>query len=239
MTGDVFWAQDISVLYDYSKLSYFFPSKTMTLNEKMNAIVRLSVYISMILFVYNKKPKYILIVLFSLILTYIIVEYQSEDSKKEEDLRVEALTNNIDLHNFKTYREARLKEMNKEEVGPTEGNPFGNVTFVDYIDNPDRGPAKDINDPNVKKEVDSYFNKHLYSNVTDIFAKMNSQRQFYTMPSTEIPNDRESYQNWLYGEGALNSGYGKTCKEDQNACYRYQDPRHQSQILMNEYKNPL
>lgn len=230
---------DISILYNKDRLSYFFPSKTMTLEERLNSLVRLGFYISIVLIVYKKDYSLISIGIFFLIMTYVVYENRSEESKREESELVEKLTNNIDLHNFKTYREAKLKKDLKSEVDPVLGNPFGNVTFVDYLDNPDRGPAKDITDPEVKKEIDVYFNKYLYNDITDVFGKVNSQRQFYTMPSTEIPNDRESYQNWLYGEGSLNSGYGKTCKEDQNACYRYQDPRQQAQILVNKYENPV
>ena len=40
-----------------------------------------------------------------------------------------------------------------------------------------------------------------------MFGRSQSQREFYTMPSTSIPNDQGSYQDWLYKIP------GKTCKE--------------------------
>jgi hypothetical protein len=231
--------EDTSILYKNGRLVKFFPTGKMTLVEKMNALVRASIYISLVLIVYKGDVKYINVMVFVMLFSFIIVNNQSESSKIEEKRILEKLTNNIEDGNFKSYRDARLKELGKSEEKPVEGNPFGNLTYVDILENPDRGPASDITDPEIKKEIDGYFNKYLYNDVTDVFGKVNSQRQFYTMPVTETMNDRESFQNWLYGEGAINSGYGKTCKEDQNACNRYEDPRQQQQILMDKYTNPV
>ena len=56
------------------------------------------------------------------------------------------------------------------------------------------------------------FNKNLYRDLTDVYGKNNSQRQFYTTPITTVPNDQNSFANWLYRSE-------KTCKEgDGNRC---------------------
>lgn len=238
--GDPFWADDFSILYDSNRFTHFFPSESMTMNEKMNAIVRFTVYASILLVIYKKKFKYVNLVLLACIFTYLVMKNQSDASIKVQQDYTEHLINGIDNGNFKSFRDGQLTHSDKTRVPPTEGNPFGNVTFVDHLDNPNRGPAMDISDPNVKQQVDTHFNKTLYNDVTDVFGKVNSQRQFYTMPVTEIPNDRESFQNWLFADGLAGSGInGKTCKEDQNACYRYNDPRQQQQMLVNKYTNPV
>jgi hypothetical protein len=236
--GDPFWADDLSVIYNSDRWIDFFPTSSMTINEKMNALVRLALYMSVILIVYHGKFNYINVFILALMLTYLVIKNQSPESQQEQDILVEKLTNGIDTNDFRSYREAKLRHDNKEEVSPSKGNPFGNVTFADYLDNPDRGPAMDITDPLVKKKIDVLFNENLYTNVSDVFGKVNSQRQFYTMPSTEIPNDRESFQNWLYGEGDVTTN-SKTCKENQNACYRYNDPRQQQYMLQNKYIDPI
>ena len=59
----------------------------------------------------------------------------------------------------------------------------------------------------VRAPLDDFFRTEFYSDPTDVFGKTQSQRQFITMPSTSIPNDQDSYQNWLYRIP------GKTCKE--------------------------
>lgn len=90
---------------------------------------------------------------------------------------------------------------------PTSRNPFMNILLDEYKYNPDRAEAAPVNDSAVKQTLDDYFRVQWFSDPTDVFGKNQSQRQFVTQPSTSIPNDRESYQNWLYKIP------GKTCKE--------------------------
>ena len=90
---------------------------------------------------------------------------------------------------------------------PTARNPFMNVLVDEIKYNPTRPMAASITDPSVKVGLDDFFRTEFYSDPTDVFGKTQSQRQFITMPSTSIPNDQDSYQNWLYRIP------GKTCKE--------------------------
>jgi hypothetical protein len=90
---------------------------------------------------------------------------------------------------------------------PTAKNPFMNVLIDELMYNPTRPMAKSIFDPSVKATLEEFFRTDFYSDPTDVFGKTQSQRQFVTMPSTSIPNDVDSYQNWLYRIP------GKTCKE--------------------------
>lgn len=110
---------------------------------------------------------------------------------------------------------------------PTPTNPFMNVLPTDmprnvYSEvheqseeyNPDRPAAAPITDPIVKAELDDFFRTNFYNDPTDVFGKSQSQREFIVMPSTTIPNDRESYQNWLY------KMYPEPCKAGgRAACY--------------------
>jgi hypothetical protein len=90
---------------------------------------------------------------------------------------------------------------------PTAINPFMNVLIDEIKTNPKRGPAVSIQDPLIQVQLDDFFRTQFINDPTDVFGKSQSQRQFITMPSTTIPNDQESYQNWLYKIP------GKTCKE--------------------------
>lgn len=97
---------------------------------------------------------------------------------------------------------------------PTTGNPFMNVLIDEIMFNPTRGPAQSATDPRNQVILDDYFRIQWSSDPTDVFGRSQSQRQFYTMPSTSIPNDQGSFQNWLYLIP------GKTCKEGgRDACY--------------------
>lgn len=86
-------------------------------------------------------------------------------------------------------------------------NPFHNVLVDEIKYAPTRPPAPDITTPERKTALDEFFRVQWYSDPTDVFGKAQSQREFISAPSTTIPNDQESYQNWLYKIP------GKTCKE--------------------------
>jgi len=96
---------------------------------------------------------------------------------------------------------------------PSPRNPFMNVLIDEIKYNPTRPEAKSVEDPVVKSTLDDYFRVNWFSDPTDVFGKSQSQRSFVTMPSTTVPSDRESYQDWLYKIP------GKTCKEGgRDAC---------------------
>jgi hypothetical protein len=99
-----------------------------------------------------------------------------------------------------------------EYMPPTSRNLFMNVLLDEIKYNPSRPSAAPVTNPDVKQAFDDYFRVQWFSDPTDVFGKNQSQRQFVTQPSTSVPNDRESYQNWLYKIP------GKTCKEGGRYC---------------------
>lgn len=93
------------------------------------------------------------------------------------------------------------------ETMPTAKNPFMNVLLDEIKYNPGRPEAANIQSPEVNDALDQYFRVQWASDPTDVFGRTQSQSRFVAMPSTSIPNDQDSYQNWLYRIP------GKTCKE--------------------------
>lgn len=200
---DLFWFDKPSILLDIDKLKIFCPSEKMTFHEKMNAIVRLSFYLSLLLWFITKNYLYLYIFLAALLITYLLYK------------------NNQHIENL------LIVERKKEFVTPDKENPFMNVLMSDYTSNPTRKTIP-IN-PTIKKEIDKGFNHNLYKDVSDVFEKSNSQRQYYTNPSTTIPNDQESFSKWLYKvPTTCKSGDGIKCadlqspnKQLSNQLYRY------------------
>jgi hypothetical protein len=258
--SDQLWINDFNILFKRDRIMEFFPTKEQTHNERINAIVRLSLYISILLAIYHSNIKFFAIFGFFLAFTSIL-------SKDESKLKVESKGKlQIDtenkaqgkfleeltvphLNNFTPSLGLRVENLENEVRGdavaagekctkPTIDNPFMNFTMKDYMnldDNGrivDRAPACDPNDPDVKKMIDNSFSNNLYRDVSDVFGKTSSQRNYYTMPWTTVPNNRELFQNWLY----LNP---KTCKEDQDYCTPFEDLRNKKQILPNPEVNPF
>ena len=109
----------------------------------------------------------------------------------------------------------QLNELsNKNCKTPTNDNPLMNVNIGD---NPLNHSACEYSDE-IKENINKKLNYNLYQDVDDLFGRYNSQRQFYTMPSTTVPNDQKSFAEWLYKTP-------ETCKEN-SLCLKYEDNRY-------------
>ena len=101
---------------------------------------------------------------------------------------------------------------------PTKENPFMNLLPGD---DPARPPA--CEGPEVEEMSRNLLDSQLYEDVDDLFGRNNNQRQFYTMPSTQRPNDREKFGNWLF-KGVAD------CKTD-GVCPPFEDLRVARQLI--------
>ena len=185
--SDRFWSEDIEILFKMDKLSEFFPSDNYSFPEKLNAITRLAFYLSVLLYLYNGNYKFLFIFIIVLILTYVIYN-NNEEYKLSKKL----------ISKFKNFGD---KKYPIKYVSPTKNNPFMNISMDDY-NNPNRESILKKNGSNykLKEQINKKFNINLYKDVSDIFGKENSQRQFYTTPITTIPNDQTAFANFCYGE---------------------------------------
>lgn len=112
------------------------------------------------------------------------------------------------------------EKYNKETCRrPTFDNPFMNPSPNDYNNNKEEVPkACNVNDKEINDEMEHKFNENMFRNIDDVFDIENSKRQFYSLPSRQVPNDQKEFALWCWGTGP-------TCKEDQSKCLRYEDVR--------------
>ena len=170
--ADKFWYYDYTILYDKYRLFDFIPVKGNSLEMNMNSIARFFIYLSFILVILNKGNinyfGYALFGLFSTYMIYFTIE------QKEGMTSIDSVTR------------------------PTKNNPFMNVLLNEYVKNPTRPQAASIDNEQIRADIDKHFNHNLYKDVDDVWSKANSQRQYYTMPNTQIPNDRDSFAKWCF-----------------------------------------
>lgn len=79
---------------------------------------------------------------------------------------------------------------------PTVDNPFMNYTIGDLLTNPDRPKACTYN--KVKKDIKKNFTSKIFSDNSELWGKFISDRNFYTMPNTDIVNDQTGFALWCY-----------------------------------------
>jgi hypothetical protein len=197
------WYKDINNFLDTNYLLDIVPTEKMTLTVKLNALFRFSIYASIILYALSNNVKSFLIS--ALFAGITIAIYNSNRANYDREGYNDAETD-VD-------RKFDIDTVKQHYTVPTKQNPFMNVLMNEYTDNPKRKKA--IYNDAIKKEVDKYFNEDLYRSIDDIYQKNASDRQYYTMPSTVIPNDQDKFANWLYGID------GKTCKEGNGLKCKY------------------
>lgn len=212
---DPFWTQNPSVLFDRSRLVEFVPTFDMTTHERLNALSRLMIYIGLLLLVYYGKTWTLYIPILGL--GFALFLYKMRPTKEKPGRFVPDETPGQDDPN------PFIPSKQPECIPPTLNNPFMNVMNNEYVDNPTRPPACEYAE--VRDEVESNFHHNLYIDVDDaVFQTNNGRRQFYTMPWTTIPNDRDSFMKACWKVGPV-------CKQSQEACLRYEDLRYNRGVI--------
>jgi hypothetical protein len=218
---DPVWFKNFYVLFKSDRVIEFFPNRLQTLEERMNSVARLGVYSGILLTVYKRDYRFLAIIPVVLAMTYIIYK------------RYHVITNKAD-----TIVGATKSILKSREVRPTIDNPFMNPSIDDYAKNTDRPAAKTYYEDtkeaeDIRNAVKDSFEFNLYREVDDVYEKNNSDRQFYTMPNTQIPTAQEEYLEFLYGDMATN------CKTDTSKCVPYEDIRANPVIFPNQNENPV
>lgn len=199
LIGDNFWSDNLSVLYNKDRLTEFYPSYDMTLIEKLNSIVRLSVYLAIILFLFTQNYLYLYIAVVIFAFTLFIFRTQKDNM----EMYFNSYNSLVNEHNKKILDK-------KPCTKPTFNNPFMNFNII--TDKGNRTEAcKSWDNKNIKKDIKEKFNYNLYRDVSDLYGKNNSQRQYYTMPSTTMPNKQTEFAKWCYNTGPI-------CKEKTIKC---------------------
>ena len=182
MSGrELFWLNDPANLF--KKWSRFLPTNDMTVPEALNSVVRFTIYSSVLIALITQKTGYLLLIPAVMGLSVVLVKMFPETQLLKE-----------------TFLPSKL---DSSHATPTASNPFMNVLFTDYVDNPDRPAAPpNINIDEVKSSVDEAFSKtsDLFMDTSDKYGLMQSARQWMTQASTTIPNDLEGFQSFLNRE---------------------------------------
>jgi hypothetical protein len=196
---ETIWYKDFKHFISINNLPKFIPTGDMSYAEKLNAIMRFSIYFSAVLYIVRRN----ILVWYFVVITAFGTMFMNEMYFKHKNLEKELYQKLNVMYDDKKKNYCML---------PTKENPFMNVLVNEYKEFPNRPSACDINNKKINKKAEQYFDINLYRDVDDIFERNSSSRNWHTVPSTTIPNDRDSFANWLYKTGP-------TCKEKGGNCY--------------------
>jgi hypothetical protein len=172
MSTEPFWYSEPNILFTQDTWSKFVPTADMPVSTALNAVVRFSVYLAILLFLSSMRPAYLLIIPLVMGVT-VALNMMFPKAKKI----VESFGNGLVVSGYVGDMETR----------PSNDNPFMNPHLTDILDSPNMPPAADVTRKDIRNEVNAAFAKtsNIYMDTTDIFEMVQAQRNFHTVATDD------------------------------------------------------
>ena len=216
-----FWINQPYILIDKDKIMDIWPLEKMNRNEKLNAISRLIIILTIIGIILTKSLKIIIsgvVTLIIIIILYLLFKKDDIINNQKKSLKTEGFSNyNKIKHNF---------------TNPNITNPNMNLLLPEIQDNPNKLAAAEsynkfvTEDTNLatKEFIKSQFNddkidEKLFNNLGDNYQFEQSMRQFYTTANTKVCNNQSEFARFCYGNMA-------SCKDNNMEQCMKNNPRH-------------
>jgi hypothetical protein len=171
-----FWIHDYTILFKKDELQ-FWPQEPMSVAEKLNAVTRAIIVLTILGFAVTQSLNIVWTGLFTVIA---IVLYERGLSGKE-----------------------LFGQLSTYTTKPTATNPLMNVLLPEINGNPNRPPAEPYNEKtesNIMESVkEMMHDPRIYTGKNNEMELEYSMRNFYTTASTTIPNDQQGFSEFCYG----------------------------------------
>ena len=170
--SEPFWYLQPNVLFSKDTWYAFVPQPNMTVASALNAVVRFSVYLALLLFLTSRDPWYLVWIPAVMGITVALNQWFPEAKKISESFQSGPVVSGY---------------QGTEVSMPSDDNPFMNAQLTDILDNPERPPAAEITSVAVRDKVNAAFAKtsNIYMDTTDVFEMVQSQRNFYAVPTDD------------------------------------------------------
>ena len=120
-----FWLSDPTILLNKQHILELWPNRNMDKNDKLNAISRLIILLTIVGFLYTREFKMLITGLITLVVIVLVNKIQAKPIKKV--VTTEAFT------------DGNLYELVKDNFSePVKNNPLMNVMLTDIHDNPQK-----------------------------------------------------------------------------------------------------
>ena len=215
-TNDTFWSENPNVLLDSWD---FYPLDSMTLAQKLNAITRSLLILSLVALFFTGHPTRLLFIsLMSMVGIWGMYEYYhgpSSGMKTNQEGMVGGFNRSGGGGNASSYLDetAHANSIPTYQQ-PTPENPFGNVLVTDYEDNPHKLSAPPASHPKVQNLIEQNAKKmvqevnpgqpnigdQLFRDINEQLSFEQSMRPFHSNAATTIPNDQGAFAQFCYGD---------------------------------------
>jgi hypothetical protein len=197
--SDSFWINDPLILMDKNKIVEIWPKEGMRFDDKLNAISRIIIMMSLVALLVTKNN--IFLVIGSVSVSAVVLVYYL---KKKNKLPLKSDSRDKDSREGFSNMKLPDTVLDEKRIMPNKKNPLMNILLPEIQDNPKRPAAALCDDKGVEKKINDatkkFVNKEkIFSNLGDSFMFDNSMRSFHAMPNTKIPNDQGAFADFCYG----------------------------------------
>ena len=170
-----FWLDEPTILMKQDQL-VFWPTIDMSSAEKLNAITRVIILLTILGFIFTSSANFLL--MGAITLSSIVLYYKYNLTEKET-----------------------FEQKVSNHTTPTVKNPMMNVLLPELNGNPNRKSALLSYTPKthdkIMNTVKSTMDPRIYTGTNNELDLEYSMRQFYTTANTTVPNDQEGFGNFL------------------------------------------
>lgn len=210
------WFDNPLILMKHSEMTKIWPQDEMTRSEKINAISRLVILLTILGYILTRSLMYVITGVATLAVLAILY-FTSKKGKLDE--KTQEGFENVPLRAFNKKGQGSqgrviMKKDDKRYTMPTEDNPFMNVMLPEISTNPTRPAAAPAYERPVEKVINSKtkeavmenfddnekIRKKLFSTLGDNLEFENmAQHNFYATANTEVPNNQKKFMEFCYG----------------------------------------
>jgi general stress protein CsbA len=212
-----FWSTNPNIIFHKDHILEFFPTDEMSFNQKLNAITRVVLLMTLGTFAYTQSMQILLVGVVSMFFIFMLYQYKNSEGKGEGFEMSPVLTGKDpitgEIDPTRMLIDASRAPMDSVFQAPSASNPLGNVLVTDYLYNPKRKPAPPAYNESVsanitEKAKQMVINNNpnnpdiaekLFKDLGDQYMFEQSMQPFYSTASTTIPNDQESFSEFCYG----------------------------------------
>jgi uncharacterized membrane protein len=231
-----FWANNPTILFKKEYILQLWPTQKMSFEEKLNAITRIVIIITILAFLLTKRINFVIIMMVTLAIIFSLYKSRKHNIINSLIKKKEGFTAN--RCNSPNNKSVTLDEILEKDFYPTtKKNPMGNVLLTDIMDDPDRKAAAPSFNPEVYEDINKVTkqqtqmlnptiintNKQLYGDLYDNYQfDTQMMQRFYTTANSRVTNDQGAYQEYLYGSmysGKESTPEGAIMREKQNQRY--------------------
>ena len=185
------WTEKLSILYEKKYLFEIIPNKNFDFSRKLNSLLRLSIYYSTIVYLFDRKKSNMFYIPF----VVAIVTYVLSRKYKETFLNI---TNANLMNDLKTGTDL-IKDLSGSCKTPSKDNPFMNPEIYDYnTTNMETPSCTSYNNKGLQNMTENIFNDSLIRDVNDILERIILKDSFILFQGILFQMIKDTFAKWLY-----------------------------------------